>query len=72
MHVALYLNHGFFFLYKLLCFSSLFAVGEPINSEAWEWYFNVVGDRKCPVVDTWWQTGKSIYEFTIFGAVIVT
>ncbi|KAL7992553.1 hypothetical protein Chor_016809 [Crotalus horridus] len=31
-------------------------VGEPINSEAWEWYFNVVGDRKCPVVDTWWQT----------------
>ncbi|XP_032087243.1 acetyl-coenzyme A synthetase 2-like, mitochondrial isoform X1 [Thamnophis elegans] len=32
------------------------SVGEPINSEAWEWYFNVVGDRKCPVVDTWWQT----------------
>ncbi|KAG8126311.1 putative Acetyl-coenzyme A synthetase protein [Naja naja] len=31
-------------------------VGEPINSEAWEWYFNVVGDRKCPVLDTWWQT----------------
>uniref|UniRef100_A0A8C6XLP5 Propionate--CoA ligase n=1 Tax=Naja naja TaxID=35670 RepID=A0A8C6XLP5_NAJNA len=32
------------------------SVGEPINSEAWEWYFNVVGDRKCPVLDTWWQT----------------
>ncbi|XP_054826408.1 acetyl-coenzyme A synthetase 2-like, mitochondrial isoform X1 [Eublepharis macularius] len=32
------------------------SVGEPINTEAWEWYFNVVGDRRCPVVDTWWQT----------------
>ncbi|XP_034624437.1 acetyl-coenzyme A synthetase 2-like, mitochondrial isoform X2 [Trachemys scripta elegans] len=31
-------------------------VGEPINTEAWEWYFNVVGDARCPVVDTWWQT----------------
>ena len=32
------------------------SVGEPINPEAWEWYFNVVGDARCPVVDTWWQT----------------
>ena len=31
-------------------------VGEPINPEAWEWYFNIVGERNCPVVDTWWQT----------------
>ncbi|KXU39208.1 acetyl-coenzyme A synthetase [Ventosimonas gracilis] len=31
-------------------------VGEPINPEAWEWYFNVVGQRRCPIVDTWWQT----------------
>ncbi len=31
-------------------------VGEPINPEAWEWYFNVVGDARCPIVDTWWQT----------------
>ncbi|MDW6021860.1 acetate--CoA ligase [Mesorhizobium sp. BAC0120] len=31
-------------------------VGEPINPEAWEWYFNVVGEKRCPVVDTWWQT----------------
>ncbi len=31
-------------------------VGEPINPEAWRWYFDVVGDRRCPVVDTWWQT----------------
>ena len=31
-------------------------VGEPINPEAWMWYYNVVGDKKCPIVDTWWQT----------------
>jgi acetyl-CoA synthetase len=31
-------------------------VGEPINPEAWEWYYNVVGDTRCPIVDTWWQT----------------
>ncbi|WP_159589429.1 acetate--CoA ligase [Chelativorans xinjiangense] len=31
-------------------------VGEPINPEAWEWYYNVVGDKKVPIVDTWWQT----------------
>jgi acetyl-CoA synthetase len=32
------------------------SVGEPINPEAWEWYHNVVGDGRCPIVDTWWQT----------------
>ena len=32
------------------------SVGEPINPEAWEWYYNVVGDARCPIVDTWWQT----------------
>ncbi len=32
------------------------SVGEPINPEAWEWYFHVVGEGRCPVVDTWWQT----------------
>ena len=31
-------------------------VGEPINPEAWEWYYNVVGETRCPIVDTWWQT----------------
>jgi len=31
-------------------------VGEPINPEAWEWYFHIVGEDRCPVVDTWWQT----------------
>ncbi len=36
---------------RLLC-----TVGEPINPEAWEWYHRVVGDGRCPIVDTWWQT----------------
>ena len=31
-------------------------VGEPINPEAWRWYFDVVGEKRCPIVDTWWQT----------------
>ncbi|KAG2467227.1 ACS2L synthetase, partial [Polypterus senegalus] len=40
-------------------------VGEPINNEAWEWYYNVVGEGRCKLVDTWWQTG---YYFTGDGA----
>jgi len=32
------------------------SVGEPINPEAWEWYYHVVGENRCPIVDTWWQT----------------
>ncbi|CAA0078743.1 Acetyl-coenzyme A synthetase [BD1-7 clade bacterium] len=32
------------------------SVGEPINPEAWEWYFHVIGETRCPIVDTWWQT----------------
>uniref|UniRef100_A0A6Q2XDH2 Acetyl-coenzyme A synthetase n=1 Tax=Esox lucius TaxID=8010 RepID=A0A6Q2XDH2_ESOLU len=35
---------------------TLGSVGEPINHEAWEWFYNVVGDGQCPLVDTWWQT----------------
>ena len=31
-------------------------VGEPINPEAWEWYYQVVGEQRCPIIDTWWQT----------------
>jgi acetyl-CoA synthetase len=31
-------------------------VGEPINPEAWEWYYHVIGEERCPIVDTWWQT----------------
>jgi len=32
------------------------SVGEPINPEAWEWYYRIVGEERCPIVDTWWQT----------------
>lgn len=32
------------------------SVGEPINPEAWEWYYRVIGDERCPIMDTWWQT----------------
>ena len=31
-------------------------VGEPINAEAWQWYYNIVGEKRCPIIDTWWQT----------------
>lgn len=42
--------------YDLSSLRILGTVGEPINPEAWEWYYNVVGKGKCPIVDTWWQT----------------
>jgi len=40
------------------------SVGEPINPEAWEWYYHVVGNAQCPIVDTWWQTET--------GAILIT
>ncbi|MBM87755.1 MAG: acetate--CoA ligase [Gammaproteobacteria bacterium] len=40
------------------------SVGEPINPEAWEWYYHVVGSSRCPIVDTWWQTET--------GAIMIT
>jgi acetyl-CoA synthetase len=39
-------------------------VGEPINPEAWMWYYTVVGDSRCPVVDTWWQTETGAHMIT--------
>ncbi|MEW5249664.1 acetate--CoA ligase [Microbulbifer discodermiae] len=39
-------------------------VGEPINPEAWEWYYSVVGDGRCPIVDTWWQTETGAHMIT--------
>lgn len=39
-------------------------VGEPINPEAWEWYFNVVGEGRCPIMDTWWQTETGAHMLT--------
>ena len=40
------------------------SVGEPINPEAWEWYFQEVGESRCPVVDTWWQTETGAHMIT--------
>jgi acetyl-CoA synthetase len=39
-------------------------VGEPINPEAWTWYYEVVGDSRCPVIDTWWQTETGAHMIT--------
>ena len=44
---------------------TLISVGEPLNDEAWLWYHNVIGEGRCTVVDTWWQTGNTIY--TLFN-----
>jgi acetyl-CoA synthetase len=47
-------------------------VGEPINPEAWEWYYHVVGDDRCPIVDTWWQTETGGHMITpLPGATIM-
>ncbi|PWC17713.1 acetate--CoA ligase [Brenneria corticis] len=40
------------------------SVGEPINPEAWEWYFNTIGNGRCPIVDTWWQTETGGFMIT--------
>ena len=37
------------------------AVGEPLNKEAWKWYYSVVGEERCTIVDTYWQTGKYLF-----------
>lgn len=39
-------------------------VGEPINPEAWEWYYHIVGNERCPIVDTWWQTETGSHLLT--------
>lgn len=40
------------------------SVGEPINPEAWKWYYEVVGNKKCPIMDTWWQTETGMFMIT--------
>ncbi len=47
-------------------------VGEPINPEAWLWYYNVVGDGRCPIVDTWWQTETGAHMLTPLPGAIAT
>ncbi|MEA2928435.1 MAG: acetyl-CoA synthetase, partial [Hyphomicrobiales bacterium] len=48
------------------------SVGEPINPEAWEWYYRVVGDNRCPIVDTWWQTETGGHMITPIPGAIPT
>ncbi len=45
-------------------------VGEPINPEAWLWYYNIVGEQRCPIVDTWWQTETGGMMITSFPGAI--
>ncbi len=47
--------------YDLSSLRVLGSVGEPINPEAWEWYYRVIGGQKCPIVDTWWQTETGMH-----------
>lgn len=51
--------------YKRESLKVLGTVGEPINPEAWQWYYNVVGDKRCPIVDTFWQT-ETVIDIYIF------
>ena len=58
--------------YDLSSLRLLGTVGEPINPEAWMWYFNVVGKSRCPIVDTWWQTETgSILISPLPGAIAI-
>ncbi|RTZ70442.1 MAG: acetate--CoA ligase [Aquificaceae bacterium] len=47
--------------YDLSSLKVLGSVGEPINPEAWEWYYRVIGGERCPIVDTWWQTETGMH-----------
>ncbi|MCZ6578448.1 MAG: acetate--CoA ligase [Gammaproteobacteria bacterium] len=47
-------------------------VGEPINPEAWLWYYNVIGNGRCPIVDTWWQTETGAHMLTPLPGATVT
>src|SRR6266446_10194485 len=50
--------------YNLKSLRILGTVGEPINPEAWMWYYETVGDKRCPIVDTWWQTETGAHMIT--------
>ena len=55
--------------YDLSHLKILGSVGEPINPEAWMWYYKVIGKEKCPIMDTWWQTETGAYIITPFPSV---
>lgn len=50
--------------HKLTSLRLLGSVGEPINPSAWKWYYEVVGKKKCPIMDTWWQTETGMFMIT--------
>lgn len=50
--------------YDLSSLRLLGSVGEPINPEAWKWYFKAIGKEKCPIMDTWWQTETGMFMIT--------
>jgi acetyl-CoA synthetase len=50
--------------YDLSSLRLLGSVGEPINPEAWKWFYNVIGAGKCPIMDTWWQTETGMFMIT--------
>jgi len=52
--------------YDLSSLRVIGSVGEPINPEAWEWYYRVIGGERCPVVDTWWQTETGMHMILTF------
>lgn len=54
--------------YDLSSLKIIGSVGEPINTEAWEWYYNNIGNSKCPIVDTWWQTETGGHMITTLPA----
>ncbi|MDH5357468.1 MAG: acetate--CoA ligase [Gammaproteobacteria bacterium] len=58
--------------YDLSKLRLLGTVGEPINPEAWMWYYNVIGQRRCPIVDTWWQTETGAHMIAPVPAVTTT
>ncbi|MFM7106620.1 MAG: acetate--CoA ligase [Flavobacteriales bacterium] len=55
--------------FKLNSLRILGSVGEPINEEAWEWYYNFVGKKRCPIADTWWQTETGGIMISSFAGV---
>src|SRR5262249_9067245 len=58
--------------YKMPSLRLLGSVGEPINPEAWMWYHEHVGKKRCPIVDTWWQTETGAHMITPMPALTAT
>ncbi|MEO7557684.1 MAG: acetate--CoA ligase [Gammaproteobacteria bacterium] len=58
--------------YNLSKLRLLGSVGEPINPEAWMWYYNIIGGQRCPIVDTWWQTETGAHMIAPIPGVVAT